>query len=235
MTEIEIAERIISSLQDKRDRAVKRSQEISAERAALGYSAHVDGDAKSKARLIQLSADLAAMSGEIETIDGALVEATRRAAVARQVVVRADAKERSARARVILEQLEARAPELDRVVPHPEGGVYSPNDPPLHQKTAALAGALCDEMRALRIADVTFPAHYRWDVASKTDLADELRKTVWAGWPKITWPVERPQAIFGERRYNPVSFQKIFEVWFKAVRASLQRHEQTNNETEVAA
>jgi hypothetical protein len=58
---------------------------------------------------------------ELEGIKGALTEAHRRLDAARQVTEHVIAQERRARARVILEQLEALVPELDFVAPHPDG------------------------------------------------------------------------------------------------------------------
>jgi hypothetical protein len=144
------------------------------------------------------------------------------------------AQERRARARVILEQLEALAPELDLTVPHPDGvGIYQPNNPPLLVRTAALAGALCVELKALRITEAKFPI-WRWDVASRPDLSRALRDTIGVGWPSITWPRERGPLVPDRRVFTEVTFQKIFAAWFKAVRNDLARHEQANNKTEQA-
>ena len=55
MTEIEIAERTLATLQDKKDRAQQRNAEIAEQRKHLGYDAHANADAKARKQLDALN------------------------------------------------------------------------------------------------------------------------------------------------------------------------------------
>jgi predicted translin family RNA/ssDNA-binding protein len=88
LTAIEWVEKTLSQLADKRERALKRSQEISAERAQIGYAAHAKGDQKAIKRLEQLNLDVVNMSGEVASIDAAIAEAQKRLAAAQQAANR---------------------------------------------------------------------------------------------------------------------------------------------------
>jgi hypothetical protein len=237
MTPTEIAERTISQLQDKRDRAAARVTEISAERQRLGYSAHVEGDEMAKARLKVLSSDLAAMSDEIETLDAAFIEARHRLDAARAAAGRVDANDRRAKARAILSELTACAPELDRTLPHPDDGVpYSPNNPPLCIRTATLTAALVVELKALNLyRGAPFPPHWH-GAASIFDLEKALGNTVGAGWPRLSGeirPATRTSIRFGVRQ--TVDFTRILKTWSAAIRNDLDRHEQTTKDQADAA
>ena len=50
MTEVEIAERTVAALTDKRDRTVARIEEIAAERKAVGFAVHADNDKAARKR-----------------------------------------------------------------------------------------------------------------------------------------------------------------------------------------
>jgi hypothetical protein len=143
-------------------------------------------------------------------------------------VVAPDAKERRARARALLGELAACGPELDIVVPHPDGGgVYSPRNPPLVAKTAALAGSLLTELKALQLTSLSFPS-YRWESASKEDLRKALIAVMHDGW-RYTPPGERRPVMPGQRQPSGVPFGKLFDAWTAALRASLG--DQATNET----
>ena len=75
MTEVEIAERTVATLTDKRERAALRVSEIAEERKAIGFAVHVDEDKAARAKLTRLNADEAAMAGELQSLDAALKEA----------------------------------------------------------------------------------------------------------------------------------------------------------------
>jgi hypothetical protein len=74
MTNIEIVERTIAQLNDKRDRVTQRSSAISAERQQLGFAVHANNDKAAAKKLSDLNAEFLTLAGEIESIDGALVE-----------------------------------------------------------------------------------------------------------------------------------------------------------------
>jgi Tfp pilus assembly protein PilN len=121
MTDIQICEETITSLTDKLNAATKRVEQIVIERRQIGFAFYAEGDKSARAALDKLNAESSALAYELEGIKGALTEAHRRLDAARQVTEHVIAQERRARARVILEQLEALVPELDFVAPHPDG------------------------------------------------------------------------------------------------------------------
>jgi hypothetical protein len=113
MSDVEIVEKTIAQLNDKRDRATKRVQEITGERQQLGYSVHAENDTKAKGRLATLNAEMAAMAGEIESVDGALIEAGKRLAAARQAVEREAARTNAAEIKELLTVFATVAQDLD--------------------------------------------------------------------------------------------------------------------------
>ena len=78
MTEIEIAERTLATLADKRERAALRVSEIAEERKAIGFAVHVEEDKAARAKLNKLNADDATMAGELQSLDAAIREALER-------------------------------------------------------------------------------------------------------------------------------------------------------------
>jgi hypothetical protein len=237
MTDVEIINKQTAQLTDRLDRATARVEALVIERQSLGYDLHINESKQAKARLSELAQELSHLHEEKDTLAGAIAELKKRAADAMRVTERADASERCKRARELLIEIEACGPLLDRVIEHPEGGMYSPNDPPLQSKVAALAGDLLTELRALRLTDATFP-RYRWDLSTKPDLTKALRDTVRAGWPALSgkiMPNTSASVPFGERRYISIDFVKLLAVWCAAVRADLTRYERANTEQSNAA
>jgi hypothetical protein len=109
---------------------------------------------------------------------------------------------------------------LDVLIPHPDGtGLYEPGDPPGVNRAATLAAALCTEVRALHIADVSFPK-YRWDLATKSDFRKALIEMLHAAWGYTPGATRGPLKP-GQRLPNGTSV-------FAAVLASKRRsqHEQ---------
>jgi hypothetical protein len=223
MSTVEECEQTIAALHDKRNAASKRTNELAGERQRLGFAVYADGDQTARAKLDKLNADLAGLAVEAENIKAAIVEADRRLAAAQHAVTRTAATERRARASALLKELEGLGPALDRTAPHPDGGFYLLNDPPLRVKVAALVGGLCVELRALGLTDVSFPAHYKWDVAAWQDLRRTLLDTMHAGWPA---PAQRVTAK--ERD----SFAGLLAAFARIIRSNL---EQTTKETADAA
>ena len=66
MTDVEIVERTISQLTDKRDRITQRSTAISDERQSLGFDVHANDDKAARAKLDKLNAE-AAIDGILRT------------------------------------------------------------------------------------------------------------------------------------------------------------------------
>jgi chromosome segregation ATPase len=78
MTDIKKAEATVAELQRKREQAVQRATELSDERAACSYSAHVQHDHESRKRLSEINQALALHASELASIDAAIVEASKR-------------------------------------------------------------------------------------------------------------------------------------------------------------
>ena len=78
MNDIEVAEKTLAALTDKRDRALARTEAIADERQAIGFAVHADGDQKARKRLDQLNIDAATITSELASIDAALLEAQSR-------------------------------------------------------------------------------------------------------------------------------------------------------------
>jgi hypothetical protein len=236
MNEIDVIERQIASLTDRLDRASVRIAEINQQKQALAYDLHVGEDKTAKTRFKNLADELLSFGVEQETLVGALAELRRRKALALGTLDRADAAAHRARARTILAELIECAPLLDVQRPHPDDAQpYSPNNPPLCIRTATLTAALLVELKALNLYHGTpFPP---WHGASSIiDLEKALRNLACLGWPSLAGlmrPATTKSIAFGVR--PTVDFTRLLEVWGQAVDADLARHEQTTEQSHVAA
>jgi hypothetical protein len=224
MTDVEIAERTVASLMDKRDHAAQRSIEITVERQKLGYEVHVSESKEAKVKLAKLNALFADLAGEIEGIDDALREARRRLDAAKAAASASDAEERRRVVHGLLQELEACGPAMDRTIEHPEGGLRRINDPQSRLKVAALVGSVLVELRALKLTDVSFPSNYKWDVAAWQDLRRCLLDTLYAGWPG---PAQRLT------RKERDTFTALLAAFGRIVRSNLEQT--TNTERADAA
>jgi hypothetical protein len=92
--DIEKAEAIIRTLEQKRDHLVRRGVEIGDERAAIGYKVHADGDQEARAKLDQINAEAVAHASELASIDAALKTAAEHLAAAKAAEARAEAHRR---------------------------------------------------------------------------------------------------------------------------------------------
>jgi hypothetical protein len=92
------AEQIVADLQRKRSVAAARVEEIAIARKKLGFAVHATDDKAARQQLDKLNAEDATLAGEIQSLDGALTEAARLLAAARQ------ANARAARRAVIAEE-----------------------------------------------------------------------------------------------------------------------------------
>ena len=116
MTDIEAAERTIAALTDKLDRATARLTQIAEERKAIGFAVHADGDPAARKRLDQLNVDDAAMAGELQSLDAAIVEARTRLAQAQQAAATAVDRKRAAELRKTFDKFVALGEEADRAL-----------------------------------------------------------------------------------------------------------------------
>ena len=236
MNDLEVAQTAIATLADKLNAATARADEMAITRQKLGFLVYTANDATARRELNALNTEMATLAEETQDLKAALVQAHAKLDAAKAAAMRTDANEHRVRARAILGELTALGPELDRTIPHPDDGVpYAFSDPPTVCKTFALAHALVVECRALGLGrDATFPKSWH-GAAGKIDLEKALRNTVCAGWPSLSGeirPATRTSIMFGVRQ--TVDFTRLLGVWAKAVRADLDRHEQTNK-AEIAA
>jgi hypothetical protein len=236
MNDLEVAQTAIATLADKLNAATARADEMAITRQKLGFLVYTANDVTARRELNALNTEMATLAEETQDLKAALVQAHAKLDAAKAAAMRTDANEHRVRARAILGELTALGPELDRAIPHPDDGVpYAFSDPPTVCKTAALAHALVVECRALGLGrDATFPKSWH-GAAGKIDLEKALRNTVCAGWPSLSGeirPATRTSIMFGVRQ--TVDFTRLLGVWAKAVRADLDRHEQTNK-AEIAA
>lgn len=245
MTNIEIAEKTIASLTDKRDRAVQRSSEIAATRQALGYAVHVDDNKAARERLDKANADMAFIAGEVEGIDAALAEANARLAAARSTAGRAADAEHRQKVHWLLTDLEKCAPELDEGVgslgyPHTaapaDGRLRYYQNPPLQQRVGDLVGALLIELRALGLATHKVDQFDIGRGGHKVLIEDiKLVPSNWAAFHRddlkkeLTSAIQKYQrgSLSGDQRH---SFKALIDGFAEAVRADIA---QTN--IEVAA
>jgi hypothetical protein len=116
MTPTECVEKTLAQLADKKERALKRSQEIAAERAQIGYAAHAEGDQKAIKRLEQLNLDVVNMNGEVASIDAAIAEANKRLDAAKQNANRDAAKQNATEIRKLLAAFAAAATDMDEAL-----------------------------------------------------------------------------------------------------------------------
>jgi hypothetical protein len=116
MTDIEIVQRTIAQLQDKKDRVAQRSTAISAERQSLGFDVHANDDKAARAKLDKLNAEAATLAGELESIRGALVEADKRLVAAQQVAANEAAKANAAEIRKLLAVFATVARDMDEAL-----------------------------------------------------------------------------------------------------------------------
>jgi predicted glycosyl hydrolase (DUF1957 family) len=83
MTKIEEAEKTLAALEDKRKQLVQKATELADERQRISFAAHAGGDAKARKRLDEINAATVSHGSEMESIQAAIVEASRRVEAAR--------------------------------------------------------------------------------------------------------------------------------------------------------
>jgi hypothetical protein len=116
MTEVEIAERTVATLTDKRDRAALRVQQIAEERKAIGFAVHVHGDSKARTKLDKLNVEGATIAGELESVNAALAEAQSRLEAARLAEARKADKRAALALRKSFARFVALSEQMDQVL-----------------------------------------------------------------------------------------------------------------------
>ena len=175
MTEIESAEKTLARLQDKRDRAAARVQQIAAERKQIGFAAHADGDVKAKKRLAELNADDANMAGELQSLDAAIAEASTRLAKAQHLAATAADRARAHRAREAFAQFVAAGLALDDAFA-------------AVTKQAAIMEQALDEAHTL---GCTMPSNAQFATLGELAVQSSLMQTPWARGFRHLAPHER--------------------------------------------
>jgi hypothetical protein len=167
MTEIstiEIIERTLAQLSDKRDRALKRSQEIAAEQAQLGYSVHAENDKASRGKWDKLTAEAATLAGETKGIGDALAEATKRLEAARQAAEAEAAKANAVEVRKLLESFIEAARDADAVLRD-----FNTSVEEMRRALTAIHARGCGS-----------PTHQQLQVLGKFALLTHIGRTPWA-------------------------------------------------------
>jgi hypothetical protein len=110
---VSVAEQVIADLQGKRAKAASRVEEIAASRHQIGFRVHAGGDKDARAELDRLNQEDAALTGEVQSLDGALIEAGRRLQAAQQSLARERERESALALRGTLKELTSAGREAD--------------------------------------------------------------------------------------------------------------------------
>jgi hypothetical protein len=116
MTDVQNAEQILVDLKVKRQQAAARKSEIAQERKSLAYAARADGDVKAGKRLDALNLEGATIAGEVESLDAAIAEATRRLEAARQAEALEEDRANARELRKVLGELEGHGRKVDEAL-----------------------------------------------------------------------------------------------------------------------
>jgi hypothetical protein len=189
MSAIEIIERTIAQLADKRDRAVKRSAEIATARAQLGCSVHADNDKVARGKLDKLNAEEASLAGETKGIGDALAEASKRLAAAHQAAEAEAAKANAVEVRKLLASFIEAAKDCDALLADFNASVTELNQ----------------ALSAIHARGVAFPTHMQLQSLGKYCLLTALNKTPWAREFEIVAPGQR-------REFTPLVSQWVANI-----------------------
>jgi len=191
---VSVAEQVIADLQGKRAKAASRVEEIAASRHQIGFRVHAGGDKDARAELDRLNLEDAALTGEVQSLDGALIEAGRRLQVAQQSLSRERERESALALRGTLKELTFAGREAD----------------------AALAAFL---KASDRVRDVTNkihsygvlnPSHEQIFTFGTRAINTVLMKTIWSRGYEVMAPGER------------ISFSDVIGKWVANLDASLK-------------
>jgi hypothetical protein len=165
---IETIERTIAQLNDKRDRAVKRSQEIAAEQAQLGFAVHASDDKAvqkaARGKLDSLTAEAAKLAGETRGISDALAECNKRLEAAHQAAEGEAARANAVEVRKLLASFIEAAADADAVLRD------------FNESTEELRRAL----NAIHIRGCEFPTTQQLLTLGKFALLTHLGRSPWA-------------------------------------------------------
>jgi hypothetical protein len=93
MTATDEANEVLAELSRKREKTVAHWEDLTAERSALAFAAHVEDDKAAKKRLDIIAADAFKIDGELATIDAAIRVAKERVEQAKAEEQRAEDRE----------------------------------------------------------------------------------------------------------------------------------------------
>jgi hypothetical protein len=188
-------ERIIRELNEKRDRALIRGDEITDERRALAFAAHAENDSAARKRLSTLNLESVTIAAEIETIDAALAEANSRL----------DACRRAAE----IEADQAAARELREVL-----GEFRKCGRQMEDALAAFVGAAVafrEHLTKIHNLGCDFPSHGLADVNARLAIGTALMQTPWRR--------EFEHLAPGERR----TFTQLVDGWAARIEPGVRR------------
>jgi hypothetical protein len=216
MTEIEIIERTICQLNAKREGAIKRSQEIAAEQAQLGFAVHASDDKAvqkaARGKLDSLTAEAATLATESKGIGDALAEASKRLAAARQAVEVEAAKANALEVRKLASSFLEAAKDCDALLADFNTSVTELNQ--------ALA--------AIHSHGVAFPTHMQMQSLGKYCLLTALNKTPWSREFEIVAPGQR-------REFTSLVSQWVANIERNHIAPLLGESEQTKETADEAA
>jgi hypothetical protein len=110
---VTIAEQVTADLLTKRSIAVARIDEIAIARKKIGFAVHANADKDARDQLDALNREDMALAGEIQSLDGALVEARDRLQLAMTAVAREQERESALALRGTLKELAAVGKDAD--------------------------------------------------------------------------------------------------------------------------
>jgi hypothetical protein len=175
MTDVEIVERTVAQLTDKRERALARSQQISTERAQIGYAVFAEDDKAARGKLDKLNGEMATLAGEIQSIDGALAEARRRLQLAQRELAIEEDKRQAKEVRRQLVDLLKNAERADQGLAQ------------LVEASGRIR-AICQALNALGCAN---PNHSQVDVLGSIAVRTALGQSIWSRHFEIVPPLSR--------------------------------------------
>jgi len=108
------AEQVFADLQRKRATAAARQEEIATTRKRLGFAVHASNEKEARAQLNQLNSEDATLAGEVQSLDGALIEAEQRLTYAKQAVGRDQERQRIIELQNLNAELKKYGPFLDK-------------------------------------------------------------------------------------------------------------------------
>jgi hypothetical protein len=122
---VTVAEQTVAGIQTKRAAAMARVEAIADARRKLGFAVHASGDRDARAQLGKLNAEDASLAGELQSLDGALAEAERLLAVAREALAREARRVEIREQQKLSRQFRELGPFLDRATENLRKGLIA--------------------------------------------------------------------------------------------------------------